>query len=137
MGMREYAIDDYGLILDGETMKLIASKVFDDFVDNDEEFGDWGYELYDKGICEYIVDFAGEAQALTDDGVYTWGGEYETYSCDSICYVPTSKYPTLFKRAYNNMEEIVEEFKSKLDKYLPEDFNYRNRIRHICGTYYA
>ena len=37
----------------------------------------------------------------------------------------------------NNMEEIVDEFKSKLGKYLPEDFDYRSRISHICGTYYG
>ena len=137
MSMRDYAVDNYGLVLDEETMKVIASKVFDDFIDNNEEYGDWGYELYDRGICEYISDFTGEAQSLTDDGVYTWGGNSEDYRCDSICYVPTSKYPTLFKRVYNNMEEIVEEFKSKLDKYLPKDFDYRNRIRHISGTYYG
>jgi uncharacterized protein (UPF0297 family) len=135
--MRDYAVDDYGLVLDEETMKIIASKVFDDFIDNNEEYGDWGYEIYDRGKCEYISDFTGEAQELTDDGVYTWGGNSKDYRYDSICYVPTSKYPTLFKRAYNNMEEIVEEFKSKLGKYLPKDFDYRNKIRHISGTYYG
>ena len=134
MSMRDYAIDDYGLVLDEKTMKLIASKVFDDFADNDEEYGDWGYELYDKGICEYISEFTGESQELNDDGVYTWNGNSKDYRCDAICYVPTSKYPTLFKRAYNDMDEIVNEFKTKLGKYLTEDFDYRNRICHISGT---
>lgn len=137
MSMRDYAVDDYGLVLDSETIKVIASKVFDGFVDNDEELGDWGYELYDKGICEYISEFTGEAQELTDDGVYTWGGDSKDYYCDAIAYVPASNYPTLFKKAYNNMEEIVEEFKVKLSKYLTEDFDYRSRIRHISGVYYG
>lgn len=137
MSMRDYAVDDYGLILDKETIKIIASKVFDDFVDDDESFGDWGYELYDKGICEFIGGFIGEAQELTDDGVYTWGGDSKDYSCEEIYYVSTSNYPTLFKQAYNNMEEIVEEFKSKLSKYLTEDFDYRSKIRHISRTYHG
>jgi hypothetical protein len=135
--MRDYAVDDYGLVLDGETIKLIASKVFDDFADDDEEYGDWSYELYDKGICDYIGEFTGEAQELNDDGTFIWGADYEVYNADAICYVPLTKYPTLFKKSYNNMNEIVDEFKSKLGKYLSEDFDYRSRVCHICGTYYG
>lgn len=137
MSMRDYAVDDYGLVLDKDTIKLIASKMYDDFIDNDEEFGDWGYELYDSGICEHIGEFTGEAQVINDDGYFDFSRDYESYSGDSIAYVPLAKYPTLFKRAYNNMEEIIDEFKSKLGEYLPEDFDYRSRICHICGTYYG
>lgn len=137
MSMREYAVTDYGFVLDKETIKLIASKVFDDFVDDDEAYGDWGYELYDKGICEYISEFVGEAQEINDDGAFYWGGDYEYYNNDAICYIPLAKYPTLFKKAYNNIDEIVDEIKSKLGEYLTEDFDYRSRICHICGTYYG
>ena len=35
------------------------------------------------------------------------------------------------------MEEIVEELKSKVGEYLPEDFDYRKNIRHISGTYFG
>ena len=137
MSMREYAVNDYGLVLDGETMKLIASKMFDDFADYDEEYdGDWGYELYDKGICEYIVDFTGEAQEVDSNGHY-WGENSIYYEGDAICYISVSNYPTLFRKAYNNINELVEEFKEKVGKYLPEDFDYRSRICHICGTYYG
>ena len=37
MSMRDYAVDDYGLLLTEETMKIIASKVCDDFDDIDED----------------------------------------------------------------------------------------------------
>ena len=113
MSMRDYAVNEYGLLLDEETIKLIASKVFDDFVDNDEEYGDWSYELYDMGICEHISEFSGEAQAVNNDGYVDWGGEYESFSGDSIAYVSLLKYPTLFRKAYDNMEEIVESFKEE------------------------
>lgn len=135
MSMRDCAIDDYGLVLNKDTINDIASQIFKDYTENTDSY--WGYELYDKGICEYISEFTGEAQELTDDGVYTWGGACEDYECDTICYIPLSKYPTLFKRAYNNMEEIIEEVKSKVGEYLTEDFDYRNNIRHICGTYFG
>ena len=134
MSMRDYAVDDYGLVLDEETTKVIASKVFDDYT---EDVADWGYELYISGICEYIGEFTGEAQEITDDGTCIWGGNYEEYYDDVIYYVPLTKYPTLFKKSYNNMEEIIDEFKSKIGEYLPEDFDYRSRICHICGTYYG
>jgi hypothetical protein len=133
--MRDYAVDDYGLLLDEQTINIIASKVCDDFSYDDTGI-DWMYELYDKGICEYISEFTGEAQEVDHNGMY-WGGDCESYSNDVIAYVQVSKYPTLFKAAYNNMDEIVDEFKIKLGEYLPEDFDYRKHIRHICGTYYG
>lgn len=137
MSMRDYAVDDYGLVLDKETIKVIASKAFDDFTEDEDILSVWGYELYESGICEYVSEFTGESQVLTDDGAFIWGGEYECYNCEELVYIPLFKYPTLFKPAYNNMEEIVKEFKDKLGEYLAEDFDYRSRIRHICGTYYG
>ena len=134
MSMRDYAVDDYGLVLDKETVKIIASQVFDDYTEDEY---DLEFELYDKGICEYVSEFTGEAQELGEDGVYTWFGNYKTYNCDMIVYIPLKNYPTLFKQAYNNMEEIVEELRAKVGEYLPEDFDYRNRICHISGTYFG
>lgn len=135
MSMRDYAVNDYGLVLDEDTINDIASQIFEDYTENTDTY--WGYELYEKGICEWISEFTGEAQELTGDGVFTWGGDSKDYSCDAICYVPLSKYPTLFMKAYNNMDEIIDELKTKLGKYLTEDFDYRSRICHICGTYYG
>ena len=134
MSMRDYAVDDYGFVLDDETMKMIVSKLDIEPLDED---ADLAYILYDEGICEYISEFTGEAQEINNDGYFNWGGEYKSFSGDKIAYVPLAKYPTLFKRAYNDMEEIVEEFKTKIGEYLPEDFDYRSRVCHICGTYYG
>ena len=134
MSMRDYAVDDYGLVLDKETIKTIITNIGVDVVDEDFDFS---YGLYDEGVCEYISEFTGEAQTINDDGNINWGKELESFRGDSIAYVPLAKYPTLFKRAYFSMEEIIDEFKSKLGEYLPEDFDYRSRICHICGTYYG
>lgn len=134
MSMRDYAVDDYGLVLDEETIKAIISKLDVEPLDEDT---DLAYILYDEGICEYISEFTGEAQVVQDNGYFDWGRDYIPFKSDSIAYVPLTHYPTLFKKAYNNMEEIIDELKSKLGEYLPEDFDYRSRIRHICGTYYG
>ena len=134
MSMRDYAVDDYGLVLDEETMKIIILKLDIELSNDDTDFA---YILYEEGICEYISDFTGEAQAINDSGYFDFSRDYESYRGDCIAYVPTSNYPTLFKRAYGNIEELIEEFKDKIGEYLPKDFDYRSRIRHICGTYFG
>ena len=132
MSMREYPVDDYGLLLPDEIMKIIASKVCDDLEDIEEfEYGD---VLYEEGICEYIGDFRGEAGLINDDGLDDWMSNGEMYNGEQIYYIPISSRPTLFKAAYENIDELIEEFKSNVGEYLPKDFNYREYIRHIVGT---
>jgi hypothetical protein len=133
--MRDYAVDDYGLLLTEETMKIIASKVCDDFEDMEED--EYGDALYEVGICEYIGDFTGEASVLLDNGLNDWISNGETYRGDRIYYVQVSSYPTIFKAAYENMDALIAEFKEKVGEYLPDDFDYRSKIRHIVGTYFG
>lgn len=135
MSMRDYAVDDYGLLLTEETMKIIASKVCDDFEDMEED--EYGDALYEEGICEYIGDFTGEAGILFDDGLNDWISNGEMYDGDRIYYVQVSSYPTIFKAAYENMDALIAEFKEKVGEYLPKDFDYRANIRHIVGTYFG
>ena len=135
MSMRDYPVDDYGLLLTKDMMRSIVSKVIDDFEEIDED--EYGDALYEEGICEYIGDFTGEAGILCDDGMNDWIKTGEMYNGDIIYYIPISSYPTLFKAAYNNMDDLIEEFKSRVGDYLPKDFNYRKQIRHIVGTYFG
>lgn len=135
MSMRENPVDDYGLLLTEEMIKTIALKVLDDLEERDED--EYGYALYEDGICEYIGEFTGEAGIIYDDGMNDWLKDGERYDCDTIYYIPSSSYPTLFKAAYENMDALIEEFKSKVGDYLPEDFDYRANIRHIVGTYWG
>ena len=135
MSMREWAVDDYGLLLTKEMIKAIASKVLDDLEERDEE--EYGDALYEDGICEYIGEFTGEAIYIEDDGTEDWRRDGESYNGDRIYYVNVSKYPSLFKAAYENMDELIKEFKEKVGDYLHEDFNYRANIRHIVGTYWG
>jgi hypothetical protein len=133
--MREWAVDDYGLLLTKEMIKAIASKVLDDLEERDED--EYGDALYEDGICEYIGEFTGEAIYIENDGAENWFRNGESYDGDRIYYVNVSKYPSLFKAAYQNMDELIAEFNSKVGDYLPEDFNYRANIRHIVGTYWG
>ena len=138
MSMRDYAVDDYGLLMTEEMMKMVASKVCEDYTEEDYEDDEYSFneEIYAQGIVEYISDFTGESIAINDKGESTWSVS-ESYSYDAIWYVPTKNISTLFKAAYKDMDEMIEEFRKRLGGYLPTDFDYRKYIRHISGTYYG
>ena len=138
MSMRDYAVDDYGLLLTSETLKVMASKVCDDYTEEAYAEDEWSFheELYDKGIVEYISSFSGESVVINDLGESMWC-EGESYGDDVIYFVPTLKISTLFRAAYRNMEDMINEFKNRVGEYLPADFDYRKYIRHISGTYFG
>ena len=143
MSMREYGISEYGLVL-GED--IVRSMIFalDDSITSEEK-DDPYFDIFDcidildcVGVC-YISEFSGEAIDMRADGtdIVT---ESKHYWGDVIFYVPTEKYPSIFKRAYRDFSELVKEFKVKLTKTgliscLPGGFDIRNNIRHIVGTY--
>ncbi len=138
MSMSYYAVDDYGLVMTKEMLKAIASKVCDDYSDDAYEDDPWSFNevLYDNGLVEYISEFIGEAIAINDDGTSRWY-DCSNYHSDAIHYLPVKNIHTLFKAAYNNIDEIVAEFKERLGEYFSEDFDYRNHIRHISGVYFG
>lgn len=133
MSMRDYAYNDYGLVLDEDTMKYMYAKAVGE---QEADLYDMGYALYEKGMCEYTGEFTGEASFIDDDGDDDWRIS-ESYSCDAIYYVPIRKYPSLFQAPYSNIDEIVEEFKSKVGAYMPDGYDYRANIRHIVGTVFG
>lgn len=138
MSMRNYAVDEYGLLMTEEMLKTIVEKTYTDYTEeqyNEDSF-EFHYDLYERGIVEYISEFTGESIEIDNDGCDIWQ-KSENYSCDIVYFVPVKQYSTLFCAAYRNMGQIVHEFKMKFDKYFPDDFDYRSHIRHIVGTYYG
>lgn len=141
MGMREYGVNEYGLVLSDETMRHLASKLCSTYseAEYEENKYDFNEAVEYKLPCEYISTFSGDAVKIAEDGVDDWfsPGNYESYDDDMIYYIPFNRYPTLFSAAYANMREVIEEMKRKVGKYLPSDFDYMDNIRHIVGTYYG
>ena len=138
MGMRDYAINDYGLVMTREMLKTICSKYYREYTEekyNDDEYS-FNDALYEEGIVEYISGFTGEAMVIDDNGSDDYNSS-EAYNDDTIYYVPNQNYGTLFKAAYANMEELESEFRNKFNKYFPDDFDYRKHICHIVGTYFG
>ena len=133
MSMRDYAYLDYGLVLDEETIRYMYSVAIGG---QDKDLSDMGNALYDRGIVEYTGEFTGEAIRVRDDGSDDWNDSL-VYSADVFYYVPLGLHPSFFKAQYKDMNEIVEELKSEVGKYMPEGYDYRANIRHIVGTYFG
>ena len=138
MSMRYYAVNDYGLVMTREMLKTICSKYYREYTEekyNDDEYS-FNDALYEEGVVEYISGFTGEAMVIDDNGNDDYNFS-EAYNDDTIYYVPTQNYGTLFKAAYANMAELESEFRNKFNKYFPDDFDYRKHICHIVGTYFG
>lgn len=138
MSMRDYAINDYGLVMTREMLKTICSNYYREYTEekyNNDEYS-FNDALYEEGVVEYISGFTGEAMVIDDNGNDDYNSS-EAYNDDTIYYVPTQNYGTLFKAAYANMEELESEFRNKFNKYFPDDFDYRKHICHIVGTYFG
>jgi len=138
MSMRDYAVDDYGVVLNSNILHVLSVQLYDDCTDES-----WDKDKYEfiEGVVdtlglEYIGEFTGEALKINDDGSDYWD-DADYYNSDSIYYFSVSNYPTLFKAAYKDMNELINEFKERLGKYLPENFQYRHFTRHIVGTYFG
>ena len=112
MSMRTFAVNDYGLVMTRDMLKTICKKYFTGFTEKeyDEDEDSFNEVLWDGGLVEHIGNFTGDA---------------------------TEKFPSLFKTAYSNMDELESEFRNKFNRYFPDDFDYRKHICHIVGTYFC
>lgn len=139
MSMRDYAVSEYGLLLDEKTMKALAKKICEDYTDENYDEDPYGFneDIEVKfGNIDYIGSFTGQAFKLTDDGDDDYHSEISYFNDDAVFFLTADNVPSLFKVAYANINEMVAEFRGQLDAYLP-DFDYRNHIKHIVGTYYG
>lgn len=137
MSMHDYAVDDYGLVFNGNHLEVLAAQLFDDYSAQDFDANMYDYidSLVEKLGIECISNFTGGAIPIEDDGTPKWSGA-DYYCSDSIYYLSVSNHPTLFKAAYSSADDVIKEFKDKVGKYLPGNFPYRNCLRHIVGTHF-
>ena len=130
MSMRDYSVNDYGVVFTEEMIQECSSK------NENDHFCDVAEEVADRLGLEYISEFTGEATRIYANGEL----DYKTsliYNDDTLYYLPLRKISTLFKPAYNSMEEIIIEVTNKIGEHLPKDFDYSSNVRSIVGTYYG
>lgn len=80
----------------------------------------------------YVCDFAGECRPISSEA------ESIDYQDDCVFYIESNKDPSLFHQAYQGMhEDLVPEFRKKLEGFLPDDFPIENHLYTIVGTIYC
>ena len=133
MSMRDYGMDDYGIVLNGLGSKKGKHPDFDEA---------WLDEMQESTPVESQSSFTGEVIPLLDNGSPDWNST-EYFTDETIYYISVVKHPTLFKQAYQDMKEIVDELVSsyrnarKTDDRLPKltRKEIRGMIRYITGCY--
>ena len=138
MSMREYGYDDYGVIISEEELKAAALKLFNNVTE--ESWNQNKYEIM-FDVADHLgmtvcSNFSGSAIKIGKDGIEDYS-DCEDYSDDVIVYMSLYNQPSLFKAAYNDMDEIRDEIYARLGKYTRTDDNYGPDVRHIVGSYYG
>lgn len=59
------------------------------------------------------------------------------YDNDYVVYIPAQREMNLFRAAYADVQELVDEFKKQLQTLLPDEIDLRPYVASISGTYYA
>lgn len=54
---------------------------------------------------------------------------------ETLVYIPSRRAPQLFRPAYNNPDELLDEFREMLGTALPDEFDYWKNICGIMGTH--
>lgn len=136
MGMRETEISLYVLYLPGETMRHLAQKLCPEFSDTDYDVDTASFheEIMKSlnGTVESVSRFSGYAYRHPSDG-----GECvlrQSFEDEPVYYIPLDKGPTLFRPAYETLDEVISEIVGKIEDVLPLDFDYALNVCSLEGT---
>lgn len=134
MSMRDYAVDEYGMVLNEEEIYKIAKVLIptQEWAEEDWDDADT-WEFVDRldDIMSSYSEFSGEALIVKENGENDWDKNTIYRNGDSIFYIPLTKYSTLLTAAYNNLEEAKNEIRERICNAVDVE------IHHIIGTYFG
>lgn len=153
MSTRTYCVSDKGIVVKMEELNydefFAFFKVADEYKNTKEENKPiLTYELLiedcqvmlgkqwtDGVICHkenYGNDIQGDFIPLIEDAAEACGVSVEQ---DEWVFMCLPKYPSLFKAAYKNKEQVIEKMKKLYSRFIRiKDFNYEARLVSLCGT---
>lgn len=121
MSMRNFAIYGTGLALTDCKDIEYFNKKFDEKYDCQSE------SLYDLLENVNNSDFPHEMNVASGDfNILTLKKDY-VYAEDTVFFY-SKKQPSLFNKAYENEDELINEFKDAFKDLLPEDFDWKKHI---------
>jgi|GEM_PF-2235915 len=134
MGMKYYAVMDYGVIftktdLDFNKLKIalpdnadFADNNFD--IENDLDLCDC---FYDEKDCYHYAEYTGDAYLLSND-------DAEVDLPSEFILGSTSHNPCFYEAKYKDYDELKQDLMDKFSKYLKDDFNWNERIIKFIGV---
>ena len=115
MAKRKFGASGFGLIFTNEEAKRFFEQVPEatfDALDGHE----YSYEDY----CYSIETSTTASNSSNTENILVFDADYQ---------------PSPYKIEYASVEDVVAEFKNKLGKYLPIDFDYTSHIGTYSATY--
>ena len=143
MSMREYPYRVLGLYVKKEELNLskIRAESFSEDMPDDEVFEELSYD------CNYLTETGGSILPISQfTGGYDFlNGEIIGLLDDSInldindewVLMELPEYPTLFKAAYKDEDDLILRVKELFKDYILNEssFDYRKRLIKLAGTY--
>lgn len=116
--------------------KLIPDEEFDDYYD-----AQYAYEILTDDDVDGVVfasEFTGEVTALDQQINLAFPLPLdEEYQDDFLVYIEPNHMPDYFLRAYDCVNDLLDEYKEKLAPYLPAEFPIDRNVAKISGTYFC
>lgn len=141
MGMGDWAINSYGLVLsESETTEFGKRyiEINDPIKYSTEHWSEANvWECVDYMSCiDYYSEFTGEAFKIFPNGRDDFDNSI-IFSNDNCFIIELRKFPSLFEAAYKSYDNLLIELKSLYGEYLPVKFDYDSHVRHLVGTYWG
>lgn len=153
MSTHSYAASDKGLAVKLEEINIEKFREFikeRDGIDLEPENGEDILDALSEYLCEDSQWYAGEEWS---NGVichkYSYGNDiYGDFiplingvneidvnvEGDDWVMMCLPRYASLFEKAYENEDALITEMKFIYGKFLPKDFNYRERLASLCAV---
>lgn len=122
-----YNINTYGLALDYGTMQEIICEIaLQSGTKIDFE------DVYAGDLPDYIrsAEYFTAAEAFLVP--FSVGHTIEKFE-GSFGIIRLSRQPSFFSQSYESVEEIIDEIKQQVGKYLPQDFDYAAYTGQLVG----
>lgn len=168
MSMQDYGFQENGFVIDSKVCAYLTGyfvRTDPDFPDEDirktalrpdffdlVEKGNLDEEFYDMDYIQERLEaddvnvvhcgsFCGEASTIAEMlSGKKWDPLEIEYDDDFLLMIPLARAPELFKQAYRNAEEVIQEIKDVLSPYkdaFPDDFDIPRYICEVSGTYFC
>lgn len=129
MSMRECCVDDYGMVLTKEIVDAIVRNYNEKHKDEEPVTAYELNDVFDNFMFNSDPDGVVLQAIEQNENDSDWGTEN---SFDEFFYIPLNKYPSLFKTAYRNIQECVDEIlSSEIAEYFPNGINIADYLFHI------